>query len=148
MGSKKPPPIRGEDLLRGTTLLALLIRGFLELAKPLRTALTGDSRHRLLCPDPTRLIVGSLFTSGVCQFWRSRRVQPDLSAPRTLCWAHTSLSQLAVGWFTTPARRSFLLLICSVSIMPSWVRIIYPMTLQNLILWTQRDSNPRPPQCH
>ncbi len=119
---KKPPPIRGEGLLRGTTLLASLVQDCPVSVKPLWTALTGDSRHRLFCSNPTRLIVGSLFTSGVCQFWRSRRVQPDLSAPRTLCWARTSLSQLAVGWFTTPARRDLRLLNSPAPIMPVLIK--------------------------
>jgi hypothetical protein len=45
---KKPPPFRGEGCLRGTTLLASLIQVIHGSAKPLWTALTGDSRHRLI----------------------------------------------------------------------------------------------------
>ena len=63
---KKPPPIRGEGLLRGTTLLALLIQDHPDSVKPLWTALTGDSRHRLICSGPTHSKVGFWFTSGVC----------------------------------------------------------------------------------
>jgi hypothetical protein len=63
-------------LLRGTTLLALLILGYPEKVKPLWTALTGGSRHQLICLNPTIEIAGPRFTDGVCHNWRSRRVRP------------------------------------------------------------------------
>jgi len=95
--SKKPPPIRGEGVLRGTTLLASPFQDDPGTVKPLWIALSGDSRRRLICSDPTHVMLGWPFTNGTCQNWQGRRVRTCWGAPGAPCWAHTSLSQLAVG---------------------------------------------------
>ena len=55
-------------------------------------------------------VFGSTFTSGVCHLMAQQASSTNSSAPGAPCWALTSLSRLAAGWFTTPALTIFLII--------------------------------------
>lgn len=116
------------------------------LAETAWIALSGETRRWLLLRRSTSMKAASNFTSGDCHLWRGRRVRTIYGTPRAPCWAPTSLSQLAVGCSTTPTGQNMLLLIFPVS--TSGVKLKSKTSFQIKEEWTQRDSNPRPPQCH